>query len=85
MGRRFSIAEPYRQSLTYWTISGSPSRSQWSAGTRSMFTIRSGPIMAIHFGRGMLFDSNTPKEYMDGVKYGGPAGLMQILKSAACA
>jgi hypothetical protein len=25
-------------------------------------------------------DSNAPKEYYDGVKYGSPSGLMQIMR-----
>ncbi len=25
-------------------------------------------------------DSESPKEYMDGVKYGSPAGLMEIMR-----
>ena len=25
-------------------------------------------------------DTNVPKEYFDGVKYGSPSGLMQILR-----
>ena len=25
-------------------------------------------------------DTNAPKEYFDGVKYGSPSGLMQILR-----
>jgi len=30
--------------------------------------------------RGPYLDSNAPKEYFDGVKYGSPAGLSQILR-----
>ena len=29
---------------------------------------------------GMLVDQNVPQDYMNGVKYGSPAGLMQILR-----
>jgi hypothetical protein len=29
---------------------------------------------------GPWFDNNVPKEYLDGVKYGSPAGLMMILR-----
>jgi hypothetical protein len=29
---------------------------------------------------GMLIDQNVPPEFMNGVKYGSPAGLMQILR-----
>jgi hypothetical protein len=25
-------------------------------------------------------DNNVPKEYLDGIKYGSPAGLMQIMR-----
>jgi hypothetical protein len=28
----------------------------------------------------MLINQNVPKDYMNGVKYGSPAGLMQILR-----
>ena len=30
--------------------------------------------------QGVLIDFNAPKEYFDGVKYGSPSGLMQILR-----
>jgi hypothetical protein len=30
--------------------------------------------------RGVYLNFNAPKEYMDGVRYGSPAGLMQILR-----
>jgi hypothetical protein len=30
--------------------------------------------------RGMYINQNVPREYMNGVKYGSPAGLMQILR-----
>jgi hypothetical protein len=31
-------------------------------------------------GRDPLFNSDVPAEYHDGIKYGSPAGLMQIMK-----
>jgi Protein of unknown function (DUF1329) len=30
--------------------------------------------------RGVYLNNNAPREYMDGVKYGSPSGLMQILR-----
>jgi hypothetical protein len=32
------------------------------------------------FGKGMMINQNVPKEYLDGVKYGSPSGLMQIMR-----